>query len=145
MGFDIRHQRAIAAPPDLVWGLLADFSTWPRWWPDCSVAQRQDRTPLAEGSRIEMVLSPGGRERTLVAEVDLLSEGRSLTIVAQRFLFKATATWILREGPAESSRLAVHGAFSGLGAGRLGIGEALLESTLKRHARGLGQAAERLA
>lgn len=143
MSLDVRHRHVIAAPAAIVWGLLADFSTWPRWWADCAAVQRRDSRPLCEGSRVELVVSPAGRERTLVCVVDLLSDGRSLTLVAERWLFNATVTWTLRDAAGDSTHLAVHGAFGGLAAGRLGLGPELLESCLRRQGRGLAKAAER--
>lgn len=143
MGFDIRHRHEIAAPVPIVWGLLTDFSTWPRWWADCAAAHREDLRPLTEGSTVELVVSPSGRERTITGVVDLISDGRSLTLVAKRFLFQATVTWTLREGAAETTRLAIHGAFEGFAAGRFGPGREVLESSLRRLGRGLLQMAER--
>ena len=143
MGFDIRHRHDIAAPKQIVWALLTDFSTWPRWWADCAAATRPDRRPLGEGSIVELVVSPSGRERTVTGVIDLISDGRSLTMVASRFLFRATVTWTLRDGAAETTRISIHGAFEGLAAGRLGPGRDLLESSLRRLGRGLLQAAER--
>jgi len=145
VSFDVRHTVSIAAPTSVVWTLLSDLESWPRWWSDCKAARRKDRRPLAEGSQVELVLQPGGRERTLMPIVDLLTEGRGLTLVAQRLFFDATVSWQLREAPAETTRMSAHGAFGGLGSGRLGIGRDLLEASLRRHSRGLTQAAERLA
>lgn len=129
----------------MVWGLLSNLESWSRWWGDCNAARRKDRKPLAEGSQVELVLQPGGRERTLVTTVDLLTEGRGLTLVTQTMFFHATVAWQLREAPQETTRMSAHGSFGGLGSGRLGVGRELLEASLRRHLRGLTQAAERLA
>ena len=43
--------RTIAAPPDVVWGLLVEIDAWPRWGPTVGLAWLDDRaTQIHEGS-----------------------------------------------------------------------------------------------
>jgi len=145
VSFAARHAADLAAPPEVVWPLLVDFPSWPRWWADCRLASRRDRRPLAEGSRVELIVRLGRRERSLDAVVDLLNEGRGLTLVARGWFLRLTVSWELRALAGASTRLRLHAAFAGIASGRLGAGRELLEASLRRHLRGLSQAAERLA
>ena len=40
------------APASLIWSVLTDFSTWPRWFPNISAVQFEDGAIPARGSRL---------------------------------------------------------------------------------------------
>jgi uncharacterized protein YndB with AHSA1/START domain len=53
--------RTIAAPPEVVWGLLVEIDAWPRWGPTVGLAWLDDRAPqISEGStgRVQPGIGP---------------------------------------------------------------------------------------
>jgi hypothetical protein len=91
MGHLIRTERLIAASPDRVWAVLADFRRWPEWNPLNLSAEG----PLEKGARVRMTFRnlagrPGsvirqtvrlvacepGRELAWTGDVPLLFQGR---------------------------------------------------------------------
>lgn len=58
MPLEIEESIAVAAPPEAVWRLLEDPTTWKTWWTACREASTADRRPLHDGSQLELVLRP---------------------------------------------------------------------------------------
>jgi uncharacterized protein YndB with AHSA1/START domain len=53
--------RTIAAPPEVVWGLLVEIDAWPRWEPTVGLAWLHDRaTQIHDGStgKVQPPLGP---------------------------------------------------------------------------------------
>ena len=70
----------IDAPPDVVWGVMADVERWPEWTDSVLSVQRLDRVPFKVGSRAR-IRQPGFLPATW--EVTKLDEGRSFTWVTR--------------------------------------------------------------
>lgn len=57
------------APPAVIWSILTDFSSWPRWFPNCSALRFEDDDAPAAGSRLLAIASdPNEWTRWLIAE-----------------------------------------------------------------------------
>lgn len=145
MGIEIAQSTQIAAPPENVWPLLVDASTWTTWWPDCIAAQAADFRPLREGSRLEVVLQPRHGKITLHPVVDLLTEHKTLSLTARSALLQTTVAWYLQTSD-HGTRVEVRGAFAGLAtaAMRLLRRDDTLRFSLNGNLRGLKRTAERL-
>jgi uncharacterized protein YndB with AHSA1/START domain len=53
----------IAAPPEIVWDVIADFDSWPEWNPE--VKSMSIGGPVAEGTRFRWSAGPGTITSTL--------------------------------------------------------------------------------
>ncbi len=73
---DHRRTMQIAAPPDVVWELLADVEGWPRWTASMERIDLLEPGPLQVGSRA-MVKQPKGRPMEWT--VTVLEPGRNFT------------------------------------------------------------------
>jgi uncharacterized protein YndB with AHSA1/START domain len=78
-----RRELEIAAPPEVVWGVLTDFDRWPQWNPE--VKSMDFEGPLAAGSVFRWKAGPGTIVSTL-EEVDppryVSWRGRTMSIGA---------------------------------------------------------------
>ena len=60
MALVVDESIAVAAPPETVWRLLEDPTTWTAWWPACVEARTADRRLIRDGSVLELALRPPG-------------------------------------------------------------------------------------
>ena len=132
-----------AADPAVVWDLLTDLRTWSRWWPDCLSAENLDRHALREGSRIELVVRPARTKLDLHPVVDLLIQGRTLSITHRNAWLQGTIAWTIDPHPT-GVRIGGRGVFRGL----MTLGnpwlhhESAWQTSLARAVRGLKRASE---
>jgi len=113
MAIVIEQSANVAAAPSTVWGLLINAAGWKSWWSDCDEALTRDFKPLREGAELELVLRPGYRRITFNPVVDLLTEGRSLSLTHRSLMFQCTVVWQISEG-ASGARVQIRGVFKGI-------------------------------
>ncbi len=135
----------IASAPETVWGLLVNLETWKAWWPDCVTAHATDYRTLREGSQLELVLQPKHRKVTFNPIVDMLTEGRTLSLTQQSATLQTTVVWTVSEGPA-GTKVSVRGVFKGLRVWLMGLvgGNDVYQFSLYSNLRGLKRVAERM-
>ncbi len=135
----------IASAPETVWGLLVNLETWKRWWPDCVEARTEDYRTLHEGSKIELVLQPKHRKLTLNPVVDMISEGRTLSLTHQSPVLRGTVVWTVGEGPT-GTRVRLRGVFKGFQVWLMGLASQndVFQLGLSSNLRGLKKLAERM-
>jgi len=141
-----QHSTTIATEPQIVWGLLVNPSAWQTWWADCVTASSGDQRQLQEGSKLELVVQPRQRKMTFHPEVDLLTEGKELSLTHRSALVQCTWSWRLQAQPA-GTRVTLRGVFTGfaiLTMGWLGQNDTARFS-LHANLRGLKKIAERMA
>ena len=91
----------VAAPPEVVWDVLADFSSWPEWNPD--VKSLTVEGPVAEGTEFRWKTGPLSIRSTLrhLERPRLIAwTGDALGISAVhvwRFESRNGGTWVLTE------------------------------------------------
>lgn len=78
MARTIEETLLVGTPPEIVWRLLADPTTWRLWWPACLEAEAKDRRPLHDGSELTLVLKPGLFPMRFHSRVDVATENRAL-------------------------------------------------------------------
>ncbi len=78
MSLTIEESLLVGSPPEAVWRLLADTTTWRLWWPACLEVAVRDRRPLHDGSELDMVLKPGWIAMRFRPRVDVATENRAL-------------------------------------------------------------------
>src|SRR5438309_5016667 len=73
-----KHERSLdsTAPPERVWRLWSDVSTWPRWNPDVLAISLAG--PFASGTRGSMTTKAGGIQQIELADV---RPGQAFTLV----------------------------------------------------------------
>ena len=76
-------------------------------------ALTRDLKPLREGSEIELVLRPGYRRITYNPIVDMLTEGRALSLTHRSLMFQCTVVWQVTEG-GSGARVLIRGVFKGI-------------------------------
>jgi uncharacterized protein YndB with AHSA1/START domain len=135
----------IATPPLQVWGLLVDTKTWKSWWPAVRDARTYDFKPLHDASRFEVTLQFARLRVTLVPQVVLAGEGKTLAWQTRWAGVPLRQEWFLDAKP-EGCRATARLRFDGPGAAvlrwlRLGRG---WETMLHEQVRGLKRVAERL-
>lgn len=145
MGFECEQSVNVATEREVVWRLLIDPTTWKAWWSDCIDASAVDRRMLHEGSRIELVLQPKQLKHTFFPEVDLTSEGKSLSLTHRSAFVQWTVRWYLQELES-GTRVTAHGAFTGLSTvlTRFFHQDDTVRFTLQSNLRGLKRLAERM-
>ena len=136
---------SVESSPETVWGLLINLESWKRWWPGCVEARTEDFRTLHEGSKIELVVKPVSRKYTFNPEVDMLSEGRTLSITQQSLLLQYTVVWEVVEGPA-GARVSLRGVFKGFQVWLMGLASqnVMFHHSLGSSLRGLKKLAERM-
>lgn len=145
MAIVVQHSTTIAAESDIVWRLLIDPSTWQTWWSDCLTATSNDLKQLREGSRLEVVVQPRRQKMTFNPEVDLMTEGKTLSLTHRSALVQCTLSWRLHSQP-EGTRVTVRGVFTGLAALTMGLfrQDDTARFSLHGNLRGLKKVAERM-
>lgn len=145
MAVVVERTANIASAPETVWGLLVNLASWKTWWPDCVNAQTSDFRTLREGSKIELVLQPRHRKMTLNPVVDLLTEGRTLSLTQQTAMLQGTVVWTVSEGPT-GTRVVVRGVFKGFQVWLMGLTgrNDVFQLALYGNLRGLKRVAERM-
>ena len=136
----------IAAAPETVWGLLANLESWQTWWGDCVAAGTTDFAAFREGVQLEVVLQPRHRKLTFKPVVDMLTEGKTLSLTHQSATLRGTVVWNVAEGPT-GTKVVLRGVFKGLRVWLLGLASAssVFQLTLSGSLRGLKKLAERMA
>lgn len=57
------------APPAIIWSILTDFPSWPRWFPNCSAIRIEEDGAAAAGARLVATTDdPSEWTRWLIAE-----------------------------------------------------------------------------
>lgn len=135
----------VESAPETVWGLLVNLETWKRWWPGCVEASADDHRTLHEGSKIELVLQPAGRKVTFNPVVDMLSEGKTLSLTHQSLFLQGTVVWEVAEGPT-GARVSLRGVFKGFQVWLMGLASqnGIFQHGLSSSLRGLKKLAERM-
>jgi hypothetical protein len=135
----------VEAAPETVWGLLINLNSWNAWWPECVEANTDDTRTLREGSKIELVIEPRHRKITLSPFVDMMSEGRSLSLTLLSPLLKGTVVWTVADGPS-GAKVSVRGVFTGFQVWLLGLvgGTLVFQTSLYANLRGLKKFAEKM-
>lgn len=135
----------VASTPETIWGLLVNASTWKSWWDDCVVATAKDHRALHEGSEIELVLQPKHRKITFQPIVDMMSEGKTLSLTQHAALMQGTVVWQLAEGPM-GARVSLRGVFTGFQIWLMGLASQndIFQFSLYSNLRGLKKMAERM-
>jgi len=78
MALTIEETVLVGAPPEVVWRLLADTTTWRVWWPACLEVAARDRRPLHDGSELDLLLKPGWLALRFRPKVLAVTENRAL-------------------------------------------------------------------
>lgn len=136
----------VAADRQTIWTLLTDASTWPTWWRDCRAAAASDFRRLREGSQLEVVVQPRHGKTTFRPEVDLLTEGKTLSLTERSALLQTTVAWHLH-ATESGTRITVHGVLTGFATVlmRLTRQDDTVRFALHSNLRGLKKIAERMA
>lgn len=74
---DNQRSRETTAPPDRVWRIWSDTSTWPEWNPDMKSVDLDG--PFASGTTGKMETKSGGHHQISLQDVD---DGRGFTLVS---------------------------------------------------------------
>ncbi|HEX9731783.1 MAG TPA: SRPBCC family protein [Thermoanaerobaculia bacterium] len=145
MAVVVERSLNVASAPQTVWGLLVNLESWKAWWPDCVAANATDFRTLREGSKIELVLQPRHRKMTFNPVVDLLTEGKTLSLTHATPLLQGTVVWTVAEGP-NGARVGVRGVFKGVRVWLGGVagGNDVFQLSLYANLRGLKKLAERM-
>lgn len=104
------HTVDIAAPPDVVWRVLADVERWPDWTPTMTTVKALDPLPLRTGVRVQ-VQQPGLRPAVLV--VKSIEEGRRFLWASKQAGLGFAADHVVTPTP-EGSRVHLLAEFSGV-------------------------------
>lgn len=78
MALTIEETILVGAPPEVVWRLLADTTSWRVWWSACLEVAAKDRRPLHDGSELELLLKPGWLALRFKPKVLAVTENRAL-------------------------------------------------------------------
>lgn len=136
----INVQAVIKAPPEALWSLLADVTTWPSWGPWLKAELLEEGGPTAEGvGAVRKLRSPGGF--TSVEQIVRFEPGRALGYVLRDGLplrdYRADVTLVPLGG---ETVLTWHSTFGGPYAWFFGPG---LKRFIARVVRDLARAVER--
>src|SRR5688500_13125942 len=73
---ELHTEIRISAPPTVIWRILSDFETYPRWNPFIKTIAGE----LTVGARLEVVLQPpGGKPMTFKPKLVHVEPGRGFT------------------------------------------------------------------
>lgn len=145
MAVVVEKVASVASAPETVWGLLVNPESWKSWWPGCVEAHTEDYRTLREGSKVELVLRPKSRKMTFNPEVDMISEGKTLSLTHHSLFLQGTVVWEVGEGPA-GTRVSLRGVFKGFQVWLMGLASQndVFQASLHGHLRGLKKIAERM-
>jgi len=134
---DSRRSRDTGAPPEAVWRIWSDVSTWPSWNPD--IVSVSLNGPFASGTGGEMTTRSGGRHNVTLQDVQ---QGRGFTVVADGLPASKLHFRCEVEPAGTGSRISqavtIHGLFGPLG----GMMASRIAPTFEPLLEGLAQAAE---
>ena len=135
----------IASAPETVWSLLVNPESWKSWWSGCIEARTMDRRTLREGSQLELVLQPRHQKVTLNPVVDMMSEGKTLSLTQQGALLQGTVVWEVVEGPM-GARVNLRGVFKGFQVWLMGLAgkNGTFQLSLSANLRGLKKTSEHM-
>ncbi len=144
MALEIAESIQVGTPPEAVWKLLADPTTWPIWWPGCRDAAAHDRKILRDGSQLKLALRLGWIILPLAARVELATPGRALIWVGRGAGVVGRHAFYLDARP-NGTLVRQHEAFSGPGVlvFRLLRLDAATRRMFRDNLKGLKRAAER--
>ena len=114
MGIELELTKKMLAPPDVVWALLGNPSSWSTWWRDCESARISDGRAPREGSTVEVVLKPGQRSYGYKTNIDLITENRTLSVTHRSGLSQSTCVWYLNKKP-NGTEVRVQLVYEGIG------------------------------
>jgi uncharacterized membrane protein len=81
IGMEWTHAQTIDAPPEVVWELATDVTSWPEYMTTMQSVERLEQGPLRLGARA-MIKQPG--QRPALWTVTEFTPGRSFSWVSQR-------------------------------------------------------------
>ena len=141
----VEQTTQIASARETVWGLLVNAAGWKSWWSDCVEALTPDHKPLREGSELELVLHPRHRKLTFRPVVDMVSEGKTLSLTYRGLFLQFTVVWTVEDGPT-GARVSVRGVFTGFVLWLQGLvsQKDVYRAVLGRNLRDLRKIAERM-
>ena len=84
----------IASAPDRIWQAIADFSSFPQWWPSSVKIVVRRHSPELIGSQVQ--LKPYGG-RAFVCEVESIREGAELRLQYSG-VYRGTGVWTITAG-----------------------------------------------
>ena len=84
----------IASPPDRIWQAIADFNSFPQWWPSSVKIVVRRHSPELIGSQVQ--LKPYGG-RAFVCEVESIREGAELRLQYSG-VYRGTGVWTITAG-----------------------------------------------
>jgi hypothetical protein len=117
---ELSAETEIAAPPEHVWAVLADFAAYPEWNPFIQRIAGE----LREGARLEVrIAPPGGRAMTFKPTVVAVEPGREVRWLGRllvRGLFDGEHRFELRPAGEGRTRFVQSERFSGILVGLLG-------------------------
>lgn len=113
----VRHAIDVAASPEACWKVLADFATWPRWFPRARWASvlGEGRDPWRVGGRFEIVFD-FGVEVSVKTEVQELELARRVRWVGRAWGLTGDHAYTFESHAPGLTRVTSHEEFSGLGA-----------------------------
>lgn len=101
-----RREIDVAAPPDVVWGVLTDFDRWQEWNPE--VKSMSFDGPLAPGAMFRWKAGPG----TIVSTVEEIDRPRYIRWRGRTLSIAAVHEWRF-EGRDGGTRVETDESFSG--------------------------------
>jgi ribosome-associated toxin RatA of RatAB toxin-antitoxin module len=84
----------ISSPPDQIWQAIADFNSFPQWWPSSVKIVVRRHSPELIGSQVQ--LKPYGG-RAFVCEVESIREGAELRLQYSG-VYRGTGVWTIAAG-----------------------------------------------
>jgi len=84
----------IASPPDRIWQAIADFSSFPQWWPSSVKIVVRRAAPELIGSQVE--IKPYGG-RAFLCEVESTREGAEMRLQYSG-VYRGTGVWTITAG-----------------------------------------------
>ncbi len=99
MGIELNLSKLILASPEVVWSLLGNPVSWPKWWRDCEAVQYKEGRAPREGTQLEMVLKPGQSAGSYFPVIDLYTEERTLSMTHRGGFSQGTCVWYLNKKP----------------------------------------------
>ena len=145
MGIELNLSKLILASPDVVWSLLGNPVSWPKWWRDCEAVQYQEGRVPREGTKLEVVVKPGQSVGNYFPVIDLYTEERTLSMTHRGGLSQGTCVWYLNKKP-KGTEVRLQLVYEGLGSFivRLTGRSVLVRLTFENQLKDLKKIAERM-